>query len=211
MYIDKPYLTYNAGLTKEDIKEAVREVLQQSERKQKGFSSVGSAEAESLLELLKIVEVDGNCLDPIKTPGNCQACETFRYEDYHDEDAGSVQLMNHHQLHLQKMGVPFGRNGYQMYDLRSLQAPYVITTSTTQYRGNMDACVAPYGISLSSAARQVRVGYEHKQSPKQKQIYKDNHSHELLPEVHWTCLPGFPKSLDPLWMLLQTATWDAGG
>mmetsp|Transcript_20397 Transcript_20397/g.51679 ORF Transcript_20397/g.51679 Transcript_20397/m.51679 type:complete len:208 (-) Transcript_20397:110-733(-) len=38
----------------------------------------------------------------------------------------------------------------------------------------MDGCVGPFGLMASSAAYQCRVGYEHKQSPRQKQAYKAN-------------------------------------
>ncbi len=43
------------------------------------------------------------------------------------------------------------------------------------YKGGLDSAVVPYAIADESAANHIRVGFEHKQSQKDKDIYTANH------------------------------------
>lgn len=155
----------------EDVMKALddREAREQH-KNPRGFSSVGAAAAEALLSSLSIQEVDGNELEPIKLPDDCPECSSFDFSQYHNEDAGTPDLLKHHQQHLEKMGVKFGRDGYEVFDLHNTKVLFTIMSAVgPSYRGNIDGCVAPFGLMPSSAAQQCRVGFVHKQSPKQKQ------------------------------------------
>ena len=161
----------------EAIQNALRTVLREERSSQdasnarpRAFSSVGSTEALQLLEGLCFSEVDGNAIEPINVPTDCPECASFDYSLYMDEDHGNNDCLKHHQIQLESLGVRFGRGAFQMYDLHKTRQLYSIRTSNGQrYNGNVDGCLAPFGMMASSAAKQGRVMYEHKQSPKQKE------------------------------------------
>jgi len=166
------------GLTEERMRQLLRE--DREEREQKAFSSVGSTEAEALLASLDIMEMDGNVVDPVVLPEDCPTCSSFDYSKYCDEAAGTCDLLAHHQVELAKMGVVFGQGGYHMYDLHKTPRLYTIkTASGRSYGGNIDGCLSPFGLMPTSAARQCRIAFEHKQSAKQKQAYRDQQSTEV--------------------------------
>ncbi len=142
---------------------------QQSAVESKAFSRVGSTEAEQLLQRLGISEIDGNLLDSVQVPST--PCDAFDYTRYANENEGTPALLAHHQAQLERLGVSFGRDGYQMYDLHSKAAPYKIYGSSKMYQGGVDGCIAPFGLAVSSAPMQCRVVYEHKQT-RQKGAYR---------------------------------------
>lgn len=69
----------------------------------------------------------------------------------------------------------------QMYDVHAIKSMFTICSTATEiiYRGGIDGCVSPFGLMSSSAPRQCRIAYEHKQSPKQKQAYRDQHPDQV--------------------------------
>ncbi len=138
----------------------------------KDYSRVGSTQANSVLASLQIAEGVGNDLDPIVVSSAAPASQPFDFSKYVNENAGTPDLLQHHQAELIKFGVKFGRGAFKMYDLHELQNPYPIVHDGQEYHGGLDGGIAPYGMSISSAAKQLRVAYEHKQSNDQKQRYR---------------------------------------
>jgi hypothetical protein len=129
------------------------------------FSSVGSSEADGLLGELGLLEVLGNATHPIIVPEGTPEATSFDYSVCTNENDWTSLLLQHHQEQLKKYAVPFGRNGYQMYDMHARGPLYSITTRLGQvYAGAVDGCLGPYGLSPASAARSSRVVFEHKQS-----------------------------------------------
>lgn len=172
------------------MRQLLREEREEREQsKPKAFSSVGSNEAEALLASLDVLEMDGNVVDPVVLPEDCPTCSSFDYSKYCDEAAGTGDLLAHHQVELAKMGVLFGQDGYHMYDLHKTSTLYTIkTASGRSYGGNIDGCLSPFGLMPASAARQCRIAFEHKQSAKQKQAYRDQQSTEVRSPGAQRCL-----------------------
>jgi len=185
----------------QDLNQIVREAVQdafgkhfQSPVKPTPFSSVGETEAGSILEELDVVEVDGNMLEPIE-PGDVE-CEEFDYSIFENENSGTPSLMDHHQRQLQKFGVQFGRNHYAMYDMHDKKQLYKIKTRSGKvYNGGVDACVAPYGLEKTSAGMRASVAYEHKQSPTQKNAYRESKGLEVSSRMlHRSDFPNLLKA-----------------
>ncbi len=172
---------YVPGTSTEDaLRTVVREELarhdEERAKSSKGFSDVGSSEAELLLADLQLDEVDGNAEEPIALPDDAPQASNFAYEQYADENSGTPFLLDHHAEQLKPFGVRFGRGGFKIYDLHSHRNLYSITTGSGQrYSGTVDGCIAPYGLMASSAGKHSRIAYEHKQSQEQKRAYRDAH------------------------------------
>lgn len=151
------------------------------------FSRVGSTQANKVLASLDITECVGNVLDPIVVSESAPASRSFDFSQYANEDAGTLELLKHHQAELIKYGIRFGRDAFTMYDLHNHQNPYPIVHDGQEYHGGLYGGVAPHGLSTASAANQLRVAYEHKQSSAQKQRYREHHGD--MAQVPFTCLP----------------------
>ncbi|KAL3154633.1 hypothetical protein ABBQ32_014082 [Trebouxia sp. C0010 RCD-2024] len=139
------------------------------------FSRVGSTQANRVLASLEIVETVGNEIDPIVVNEPAPASREFDFSEYVNENAGTLDLLKHHQVELIKFGVKFGRGAFTMYDLHVHPNPFPIVHDGQEYHGGLDGGVAPHGLSIASAANQLRVAYEHKQSSAQKQRYREHH------------------------------------
>ena len=139
------------------------------------FSRVGSTQANRILASLEIVECVGNEVDPIVVNESTPASQDFDYSQYVNDNAGTLNLLKHHQAELSKFGVKFGRGAFTMYDLHEHKNPYPIIHDGQEYHGGLDGGIAPHGLSIASAANQLRVAYEHKQSNAQKQRYRERH------------------------------------
>lgn len=139
------------------------------------FSRVGSTQANRVLASLEIVETVGNVLDPIVVNEPAPASRDFDFSEYVNEYAGTLDLLKHHQVELIKFGVKFGRDAFTMYDLHDHQNLFPIVHDGQEYHGGLDGGVAPHCLSIASAANQLRVAYEHKQSSAQKQRYREYH------------------------------------
>ena len=140
-----------------------------------GFSRVGSTQINRVLASLEIAECVGNVLDPIVVSSSAPAAQPFDFSEYANENAGTLDLLEHHQAELIKFGVKFGRGAFTMYDLHEHKNPYPIVHDGQEYHGGLDGGIAPHGLSKPSAANQLRVAYEHKQSNDQKQRYREQH------------------------------------
>ena len=68
-----------------------------------------------------------------------------------------------------------GRGAFTMYDLHEHKSLYLTVHDGQEHHGGLDGGAAPYGLSIASAANQLRVAYEHKQSNNQKQRYHEQH------------------------------------
>ena len=139
------------------------------------FSRVGATQVNRVLASLEIAECEGNELDPIVVNSSAPAAQPFDFSEYANENAGTLDLLKHHQAELIKFGVKFGRAAFTMYDLHHHKNPYPIVHDGQEYHGGLDGGIAPHGLSISSAANQLRVAYEHKQSNDQKQRYREQH------------------------------------
>jgi len=116
------------------------------------------------------MEADGNEVEPINVPEDAPASTPFDYSQYENEDAGNNDCLEHHKKQLEVFGVQFGRGAFKMYDLHKEKLLYSICTSLGQvYNGNVDGCVSPFGLMVSSAGSQCRIVYERKQSSIQKE------------------------------------------
>jgi hypothetical protein len=103
-----------------------------------------------------------------------------------DEKHGTPDCLKHHQTQLETLGVRFGRGAFQMYDLhKTQQLNSICTGNGQQYNGNVDGCLAPFGMMPSSAAKQCRVMYQHKQSLKQKEQWQDRNSSQVSITYAW--------------------------
>jgi hypothetical protein len=71
---------------------------------------VSGTEAESVLRELEIKEVDGHLLLPIDMTGGIEYTG-FDLSRYTSEEAGTPDLMRHHQEQLSRCGLPFGLGG----------------------------------------------------------------------------------------------------
>ena len=145
--------------------------LQATQKRRKAFSSGGATEAEKLLQSIGIMEVNGNEVEPIVVPEGTLECSTFDFSIYPDENSGTPDLLKHHQSHLERLGVSFGKGSYAMYDLLLVNDMYNFSTAATTYSGGIDGGVAPFGLMSRSASSQCRVGYKHFQSTEQKLAY----------------------------------------
>ena len=142
--------------------------------KPRSISNVGSAEADDILFELHFSQDDGNLQCPITLPAEGPSCSSFDYSLYPTEDAGTPQLLKHHEQHLRSFGVHFGRSGFQMYDVHSRKSDLkLIIPSGLQYKGGLDGIAAPHGLMKAGAFTEMRIAYEHKQSTTQKQLYRE--------------------------------------
>jgi hypothetical protein len=165
-----------------DIEDKMRKVFQEEFARRdeqakgsKGFSDVGSTEAEGLLAELKLEEVNGNDMEPIDVPNDAPQARDFPYEEYPDENSGTPFLLDHHAEQLAAYGIRFGRGGYKTYDLSRRNIYSFTANSGQRYSGTVDGCIAPYGLMASTACNHSRIAYEHKQSQEQKRAYREMH------------------------------------
>ncbi|DBA71815.1 TPA: hypothetical protein ACH3X2_010968 [Trebouxia sp. C0005] len=150
------------------------------------FSRVGSTQANRVLASLEIVECVRNVLHPIVVSESAPASRDFNFSQYANENAGTLDLLMHHQGELIKFAVKFGRDAFTMFDLHDYENPFPIVHDGQEYHGGLDGGVAPHGLSIASAANQLRVAYEHKQSSAQKQRYREHHGDmvQVLPHAY---------------------------
>ena len=66
----------------------------------------------------------------------------------------------------------------------TIKNPFPIVHDGQEYHGGIFGGVAPHGLSIASAANQLRVAYEHKQSSAQKQRYGEHHGDMALVLSH---------------------------
>lgn len=145
----------------------------------KRYSAVTSDEAIRMLDSLQLAELDGNLQDRIVPPADAPECTVFDYSNYATEDEGTPDLMQHHALALQKLGVVVGRGGVSAYDLHSdedCKDFFTIKMAAQEYTGGVDGCIAPFGLFRSSATWRSLIVYVHKQSAQQKQAYAEKQS-----------------------------------
>ena len=160
-----------------EVTESLKALLDQPSKAMvpQDFSRVGSTQVNRVLASLEISECVGNEVDPIVVSSSTPASQGFDFSEYANENAGTQDLLKHHQVELIKFGVKFGRDAFTMYDLHEHRNPYPIVHAGQEYHGGLDGGIAPHGLSKSSAANQLRVAYEHKQSNDQKQRYSDQY------------------------------------
>ena len=103
------------------------------------------------------MECVGNEVDPIVVSASIPASQDLNYSQYVNENAGTRNLLKHHQAELIKFGVKFGRGAFTMYDLHENHDPYPIIHDGREYHGGLDGGLAPHGLSIASAAYQLRV------------------------------------------------------
>ena len=99
--------------------------------------------------------------------------DTFDFSQFVDEDAGTPSFVEYHQKQLQACGVRMGRSGYKVLGL------YHVEIGSKRYRGGVDGGVVPYAIQAASAAKVLRIGFEHKQSTADKATFRMNHPEVL--------------------------------
>jgi hypothetical protein len=133
--------------------------------KTKSFSTVSQQTAEDVLRQLRIKELDGNVVDPIIVSDGVE-CTSFDMSRYHNEEEGTPDLMHHHQEQLSLCGLPFGRDGYAMYDARQIRCSQFMVSNQV-FKGTTDCILAPCGLLGASPWTCMRVGFEHKQCRKQ--------------------------------------------
>lgn len=159
-----------------EVRDLLDALLKQTQAPvQQCFSKGGSRWADRVLASLEIVECVGNKLDPIVVSDSAPAARAFDFSQYGNEDAGNLDLLEHHQAELVKFGVKFGRNAFTMFDLHEHRDLYPIVHDGEEFCGDLDGGIAPFGLSAASAAYQLRVAYKHKQSGAQKQRYRERH------------------------------------
>lgn len=78
-----------------------------------------------------------------------------------NEDAGTPSFVEYHDQQLQICGVRM--SGYQVHDLHK-ETLYNVQIGGKRNRGGVDGGVVPYPVRAASAAKLLRIGFEHKQS-----------------------------------------------
>jgi hypothetical protein len=137
-------------------------MLVNQEKPSVGFSKVTGEAAESFLSTFDLTMVDGNELYPV--PGMAEIVR-FPYFNYTDEEKGNADFLQYHKLHLSLLGLPFGRDGWKMYDFHRNKHMYAFEVGGITYSGNVDGGIAAYGLTEESAKSRLRVAFEHKQDP----------------------------------------------
>ena len=100
--------------------------------------------------------------------------DTFDFSQFVDEDAGTPSFVEYHKKQLQACGVCMGRSGYKVLDLHKTPM-YHVQIGSNQYSGGVDGGVVPYAVRAASAAKLLRIGFEHKQSTADKATFRMNH------------------------------------
>jgi hypothetical protein len=73
------------------------------------------------------------------------------------------RAISHLQQQLQKVGVAFGRDNYQMYDVHSKHGILSVRDEKSgSLSGGTDLIIAPYGLDILSSPRQSCVAFEFK-------------------------------------------------
>ncbi|DBA84462.1 TPA: hypothetical protein ACH3X1_006089 [Trebouxia sp. C0004] len=153
-----------------------------TEAKSIAFSLVSGAAANQLLEDLHLTEADGFEEAPFETPAGVSDIETFDFSQFVDEDAGTPSFVEYHKKQLQACGVRMGRSGYKVLDLHKTPM-YHVEIGNKRYSGGVDGGVVPYAVRAASAAKLLRIGFEHKQSTADKATFRMNHPDVLQAEV----------------------------
>jgi hypothetical protein len=100
--------------------------------------------------------------------------DTFDFSQFVDEDAGTPSFVEYHHKKLQACGVRMGRSGYKVLDLYKTPM-YHVEIGNKRYSGGVDGGVVPYAVRAASAAKLLRIGFEHKQSTADKATFRMNH------------------------------------
>ena len=100
--------------------------------------------------------------------------DTFDFSQFVDEDAGTPSFVEYHRNQLQACGVRMGRSGYKVLDLHE-DPMYHVEIGNKRYNGGVDGGVVPYAVRAASAAKLLRIGFEHKQSTADKATFRMNH------------------------------------
>ena len=104
--------------------------------------------------------------------------DTFDFSQFVDENAGTPSFVEYHHKQLQACGVRMGRSGYKVLDLHKTPM-YHVEIGSKRYRGGVDGGVVPYAIQAASAAKVLRIGFEHKQSTADNATFRMNHPEVL--------------------------------
>lgn len=102
--------------------------------------------------------------------------DPFDFSHFVDDDAGTLSFVEYHQKQLQSCGVQMGCGGYQVHDLHK-STLYHVQIGNRRYSGGLDGGVVPYPVRATSAAKLLRIGFEHKQSSQDKATFRINDPH----------------------------------
>ena len=100
--------------------------------------------------------------------------DTFGFSQFEDEDAGTPSFVECHHKQLQACGVRMGRSGFKVLDLHKTPM-YHVEIGNKRYSEGVDGGVVPYAVRAASAAKLLRIGFEHKQSTADKATFRMNH------------------------------------
>ena len=110
--------------------------------------------------------------DLAEPAANAEADKVFPFERYANENAAASAFVEYHKNHLLLYGIKLGRGGYAIYDLHT-QRSLTIHHQGKTFHGGVDAAVVPYGVATSTSYKVMRIIFEHKQSGKAKQMWRD--------------------------------------
>ncbi|KAL3155883.1 hypothetical protein ABBQ32_012883 [Trebouxia sp. C0010 RCD-2024] len=127
--------TLNDAAWRLEVTESLKALRNQSSKAMvpQDFSRVGSTQANRVLASLEIVETVGNEIDPIVLNELAPASRDFDFSEYVNKNAGTLDLLKHHQVELIKFGVKFGGGAFTMYDLHDHQNPIPIVHDGQEY------------------------------------------------------------------------------
>jgi hypothetical protein len=144
---------------KATFKETIKEYEDAKERGTLSFSTVSQSKVMSYLESIDVVMYVAEPLDAVEN--HMVAFQPFFWQA--SEDADTPRAIAHLQQELQKFGVAFGRNNYQMYDVHSKHGILSVRDDKSgSLRGGTDLIIAPYGIDILSSPRLSCVAFEFK-------------------------------------------------
>ena len=136
------------------VKEAVKELDKEKEISTIAFSTVSQSKVMDYLETIDLVMYEGEPLDKTHT-----SFEPFHWQA--QENTDTPRAIVHLQEQLEKFGIVFGRNNYQMYEVHLLHGILSVRDCKSgSLSGGTDALIAPYGLVVESAPRQSCVAFE---------------------------------------------------
>ena len=144
---------------KATLKEAIKETEDEKERGTLSFSTVSESKVIKYLEFIDVIMLAADPLDPVEN--HTVAFQPFFWQA--SEDADTPRAIAHLQQELQKFGVVFGRNNYQMYDVHSKHGILSVRDDKSgSLSGGTDLIIAPYGIDILSSPKLSCVAFEFK-------------------------------------------------
>ncbi|CAK0732011.1 hypothetical protein CVIRNUC_000073 [Coccomyxa viridis] len=150
----------------------VKGLVEKDKPESKAFSRASSNDVTAVLGEFDFMILKGEDEEPLQAPpDSIPEMDPFPFWEYGNENAAAEDLAMEHKQHLQTCGVRMGRGGFAVEDLHNQNALLALRVGSRCFKGGLDCAVLPYAVSQACAARNIRVGFEHKQRQEHKDIF----------------------------------------